>query len=242
VDVRDWYTTQLRRAPFVIAIVGAVDADAMARHAAQAFAELAMAERAIVPAPVWPSHSEQNVESRDKAQTALAVAFPGPTRQDPTRFSARMVSTIASGLGGRFFDELRDRQSLAYTVHAFASELSHAGLFISYIATSPDREAVARDGLLREFAKLRDEPVTNVELANAKRYLTGMHDIRQERGGSVLADVVDAWLFGTSLRELDQFVANVQAVSADDILALARTYFDPDRRVEGIVRGVGRTV
>lgn len=241
-DVRDWYKTHLRRAPFVIVIVGAVDAEAMAQHAAQAFIELTMAERATVPVPVWPSHSEQNVASRDKAQTALAVAFPGPTRQDPTRFSARMVSTIASGLGGRFFDELRDRQSLAYTVHAFASELSHAGLFISYIATSPDREAVARDGLLREFAKLRDEPVTDAELTNAKRYLTGMHDIRQERGGSVLADVVDAWLFGTSLRELDQFVANVQAVSADDILALARTYFDPTRRVEGIVRGVGRTV
>jgi len=241
-DVRAWYQARLRHAPFVITIVGAVDADAMAQCAAQAFSELTMGTRTDVAPPVWPASHAHKIESRDKAQTALALAFPGPTRQDPARFAARMVSTIASGLGGRFFDELRDRQSLAYTVHAFTSEFREAGLFVSYIATSPDREAVAREGLLREFEKLRNAPVTPDELTSAKRYLTGMHDIRQERGGSVLGDVVDAWLFGASLTELDRFVDNVNAVTADDILTLARTYFDPERRVEGIVRGMGRTV
>jgi predicted Zn-dependent peptidase len=34
----------------------------------------------------------------------------------------------------------------------------------------------------------------------------------------------------------------VSAVTADDVLRLAREYFDPDRRVEGVVRGIGRTV
>jgi len=241
-DVRAWYRAELRQAPFVVGIVGAVDPDTVASEAARAFAALAMRPRTALAAPVWPASSAgvvQRVESRDKAQSALAVAFPAPSRRDDDRFAARMVATIASGLGGRFFDELRDRQSLAYTVHAFVSEHLRAGLFVSYIATSPDREGVARDGLLREFQRLRDEPVTPAELANAKRYLLGMHDIRQERGGAVLGDVIDAWLSGAGLEELGRYAAQVEAVTADDIVRLARRDFDPDRRVEGIVRGTG---
>ena len=69
-----------------------------------------------------------------------------------------MIAGVASGLGGRFFDELRDKQSLGYTVHAFATERALAGAFVAYIATSPEKEEVARRGLLDEFAKLRDEP------------------------------------------------------------------------------------
>jgi zinc protease len=238
-DAQAWYQRAMRCAPFVIAVVGDVDPDVTAGIIASAFSELTRVEPTEVAAPVWPARMVESVESRDKAQTALALAFPSPSRSSGRRFAAHVLATIASGLGGRFFDELRDRQSLAYTVHAFASEHRFAGAFVSYIATSPGREAAARDGLLHEFARLRREPVTAQELAHAKRYLLGMHDIRQERGGAVLGDIVDAWLFGTGLQELQEHSARVTAVSADDIMRLADEYFDPDRRVEGIVRGTG---
>ncbi|HXC25799.1 MAG TPA: pitrilysin family protein [Gemmatimonadaceae bacterium] len=241
-DARVWYQRAMLCAPFVIAVVGDVDPDATAALIASAFNELTRVESTDVAAPVWPAHTIESVESRDKAQTALVLAFPSPSRPSDQRFAAHVLSTIASGLGGRFFDELRDRQSLAYTVHSFASEHRFAGAFISYIATSPERESAARDGLLNEFAKLRREPVTAQELAQSKRYILGMHDIRQERGGAVLGDIIDVWLFGTGLRELEEYSASVTAVSADDILRLAAEYFDPDRRVEGIVRGTLRAV
>ena len=57
-----------------------------------------------------------------------------------------MIATVASGLGGRFFDELRDKRSLCYTVNAFVAERALAGAFGAYIATSPEQEDAARDG------------------------------------------------------------------------------------------------
>ncbi len=72
-------------------------------------------------APSWPSDVVQRVEQREKAQTALALMFPGPSRADDARFATAMIAGVASGLGGRFFDELRDKRSLGYTVHAFAT-------------------------------------------------------------------------------------------------------------------------
>ena len=239
--VREWHAAQVLKSEAVIAVVADDDPDVLADAAARAFPELRYAEAAPLAAPSWPGAIATAVESRDKAQTALLMLFPGPSRRDDARYAAGLVAGIASGLGGRFFDELRERQSLAYTVHAFSSERRMAGVFGAYIAMSPEKEDVARAGLLAEFAKFREAPVTADELAHVQTYALGAHDIRLQRGSALLADVVSAWMDGR-LAELDEFGARVRGVTRDDLQALARRYFDPARRVEGIVRGVGKTV
>ncbi len=241
-EVRQWYRGRLLSSPLVIGVVGDMIPADVAGVIARAFEALAPASSPQLAPPSWPRGETVIAESREKAQTALALAFPGPSRNDERRFAAHVTATIASGLGGRFFDELRDRQSLAYTVHALTSEHTLAGMFLSYIATSPEKEETARRGLLAQFDRLRSEAVTDEELNRARTYMIGTHAIRQESGAAILGDMLDAWMFGRGLRELAEHDAMISAVTADDILDLARTFFDPSRRVEGIVRGVGKVV
>jgi zinc protease len=240
--VRAWHRDRVLRSPAVIAAVGDVDADELAAMVAAAFGRLDAAEPDALTPPRWPVSLQVMAEARDKAQTALVVAFEGPARRDDDRFAVGLIAGVASGLGGRFFDELRDRQSLAYTVQAYASERLQAGTFISYIATSPEREEQARRGLLREFEKLREVEVTTEELERAKIYAIGTRAIRQESGGAVLSEIVDAWLYGSGLTELADHDDHVRAVTPAAMRDVARRYFVEDRRVEGIVRGVERTV
>jgi zinc protease len=240
--LRAWHRDRVMRAPAVIAVVGDGDPDDLAAHLGLAFDGVVAAPGELVPAPHWPQETAVLAESRDKAQTALVVAFDGPARRDDDRFATSLIAGIASGLGGRFFDELRDRQSLAYTVQAYASERLLAGTFISYIATSPDREEVARRGLLAEFAKLREVEVTAEELERAKTYAIGTRAIRQESGAAVLGELVDAWLYGSGLHELDEHDARIRAVTSAEMRDAARRYFVEERRVEGVVRGVAKTV
>jgi zinc protease len=237
--VRTWHQHRVFEGHAVVAIVGDVEPDDAAALAARRFNALAFGDAAPLEAPTWPNRPTIVAESRQKKQTALALAFPSATRRDDARYAASLISGVASGLGGRFFDELRDRRSLAYTVHAHSAERRLAGMFIAYIATSPDKEQEARDGLLREFAKLRDAEVTAEELAQVKAYAIGTHAIRQQSGGAVLADLLDAWLVGTGLEELDEYEDRVRRVTAREMQALAQRYFDEGRLVEGIVRGVG---
>jgi zinc protease len=239
--VRRWHADHALLATSVIAMVGDTDPDELAQLAARAFGALRHAEPRELPVPSWPTTLTTNAESRDRAQTALTLLFPGPARNDEARYAAAMIASVASGLGGRFFDELRDKRSLCYTVNAFASDRLLAGTFGAYIATGPDQETAAREGLLAEFRRLREEPVTAEELERAKQYAIGTHAIRQQSGGAVLGDLVDAFLFG-SLKELSEYDARVGAVTAEEMMAVARRYFDPSRRVEGIVRGVGKKV
>jgi zinc protease len=236
-----WHARQVLGGATVLVIVGDVDADAVAATAAAAFDGLVAGQPGVVLPPVWPVVSsvgaQTRIDQRDKTQSALALAFPGPARGDDDREAVHLIATIASGLGGRFFDELRERRSLAYTVHAFASERALAGLFIAYIATAPAREEEARTGLLAEFARLRDTPVGADELRRAQTYAVGAHAIRQQSGAAVLAEVLDCWLFGRDLTELTAHDARILAVTPERAQAAAQRYFDPARVVEGVVRG-----
>jgi zinc protease len=148
---------------------------------------------------------------------------------------------VASGLGGRFFEELRDKHSLCYTVNAFSADRRLAGTFGSYIATSPEKEDAARAGLLAEFRKLREESVTQDELQRAQTYAVGSHAIRQQNGAAVLGDMVDAYLFG-SLSEITTYEESIRAVTAESMRGLAADLFDEKTRVEAIVRGTGKAV
>ena len=236
-NVRGWHESSILSSAAVGAVVGDGDEEELAQVFADAFVEIKPRDYTPLGAPSWPSEVAQRVEYRDKAQSAMAIAFPGPIRRDPTRFAVTLLAGIASGLGGRFFEELREKRSLAYTVQAWATERVSAGMFSAYIATDPAREDEARAALLAECAKLRDEPVTGEELVRATRYAIGSHAIALQSGAVVLGEMIDAWLFGEGLSELGEFETRVSAVTAGDIQSFARTAFNPERRVEGIVRG-----
>jgi zinc protease len=237
--VREWHRWNVLQSPALVAAVADVDEADVAALLADAFDSLVSAPPTFAQTPAWPERVVVMVEPRDRAQTAMAVLFPSPARRDDRRFAAHLIAGVASGLGGRFFDALREKQSLAYTVSAYPAERVSAGMFVAYIATSPEQEERARDGLLTQFARLRDELVGDDELERAKIYALGSHAIARQSGATVLGELVDAWLSGTGLEEIGAFESRVQAVTAEEMRDLARAHFDPQRRVEGIVRGRG---
>ncbi|MEQ1691264.1 MAG: pitrilysin family protein [Gemmatimonas sp.] len=237
--VRAFHAEQIQRGATVIAVVGDVDPAATFSLIAREFTALSFREDDVPVPQEWPAGRLRAVEHRDKQQTALSLLFPGPARHDPERFTARVLSAVASGLGGRFFEQLRDRQSLAYTVSAYPLERRVGGAFAAYIATSPAREDEAREGLMGEFAKLRAAAPDATEIDRARRYLIGAHAIGQQVGSTVMGELVDAWLFGSGLGELREYSERIATVTAAQVQSFAERYFDPARVVEGIVRGNG---
>ncbi len=241
-DLQAWHRDVALVGEQVVVIVGDAEPDSLAAMAAGAFGALAPAPHRRGAPPVWSSAAGAEYERRDKAQTALVLAYPGPARDDPRRFAAGLLAGVSSGLGGRFFEALRDRQSLAYTVIASSVVRPLAGAFVTYIATSPEKEDDARRGLLAEIERLRTAPVEDDELHRARTYALGTWAIRQESGGAVMGDIADAWLFG-SLDDLADYERQMNSVTVGDLQAIAVECLDPARRVEGAVRGVaGRSV
>jgi zinc protease len=167
------------------------------------------------------------------------MVFPGVSRRSPDRAAALVWAAVASGLGGRLFEALRDRRSLAYTVVASAWLKARAGALVTYIATSPEREEEAREEMLRELTRFAREPVTAAELRQAVSYLAGQAAVSRQSGAAVAAEILEAWISGNGLGELADPAASFRAVTAADVLRVAAGSLDPARRVEGVVRGRG---
>ncbi len=234
--LKDWHAQRVLRSAAVIAVVGDVDPQSTADQLATVFGALQLAARPKVPRPDWPREVAVRVEPREKQQTALSIFFDGPSRDNPARFDAEMIGGVASGLGGRFFEELRDRQSLAYTVIARPYARAAGGTFAAYIATSPAKEDTARQALLAEFEKLCLHAVGPEELERARQYSVGAWQIRQASGAALLSELADAFLFG-ELEEIARYPHELAKVTPETMQALAQRLFDPSRRVEGVVRG-----
>jgi zinc protease len=241
-SLKAWHEDAALAARGVLVCVADADPDEMVAVVARRFTGLVERAAPDVAAPAWPTAPAERVDPRDKAQTALALMFPGPSRRDDSRFAATILAGIASGLGGRFFDELRDRQSLAYVVHFAPVVRQLAGAFVGYIGTSPEKEDVARAGLLQQIARLCEDPVSPEELRRAQTFTLGANAIRRESAAAVLADLADAWLYGTSLDEIARYEDRIRAVTAEDVRRVARQYLRAECRVEGIIRGAGRVV
>ena len=235
--VRRWHAEVVLRSEAVLAIIGDADPSVLASLVAAAFDGLHPRSRVAVTAPALPVASIEVIEHRAKRQSAVALLFRGPARRDRARYATALMTGIASGLGGRFFESLRSRQSLAYSVFVSASTLRDAGMISSYIACAPERELEARAGLLAEFAALRETEVSPVELERARTYAIGMHALSQESAASQLGDMVDAWCSGVGLGELEDEVPELQAVTAAQVQSIVRVWCDPARRAEAVVRG-----
>ena len=90
------------------------------------------------------------------------------------------------------------------------------------------------------LATMAREPVGDIELAQALSYLAGQARIRRQSGAAVAAEIVEAWLVGTGLEELDDPAAAYRGITAGALQELAGEYLDPSGRAEGVVRGAGR--
>jgi zinc protease len=235
-ELRATHERLVRGGQGAIIVVADAPAEDVAAAVRGAFLGLSCNPRIAAEPLKWPTESRESIESRDKAQTAFSILFRGPTRSSPERHAATALSAVASGLGGRLFQALRDQESLAYSVHLGARALPRAGWLAAYLACAPSKEDAARAGLMRECRRLAEEPVSADELARAKAYLLGSLAIRQQSAASVLGDIADAWQLGT-LEDLDEEPRAIAALTADDLQAVARDSFDIGRAVWGVVRG-----
>jgi len=238
-DLAAWHADVMNASTAWCFVVGDVDADRIANAAARHLddAPVAAGEERCAVAVRWPESPARAVVQLPRAQTAIAMAFPGPVHGERDADALALLASAIGGLGGRLFEELRSRQSLAYTVSAAPFSRRHGGSFNAYIATAPAREDEARAGLLRELGALRTAPISADELERARRYMIGARRIRRQTNGAKLSDLMTALLVGRGLDELRDYERRLIAFDPEALRAAAERWLAADRVVEGVVRG-----
>ncbi|MBI4126468.1 MAG: insulinase family protein [Deltaproteobacteria bacterium] len=173
---------------------------------------------------------------KEKEQAHIVLGFQGPRYKSPDHYAITVLNNILAGQGGRLFLELRDKQSLAYSVSSSVQAGIDPGHFAVYMGTEPGKVDTAIEGILRELTKIREREVKTEELKRAQEYLVGTYELDLQRNGSWASNLAFNELYGLGIDEVKRYPQKILAVTRDDILRAAHTYIHPDAYVLSIVR------
>ncbi len=188
------------------------------------------ATRPVLTAPVHVT------ETRDKKQAVLVVGFPGTTMFDDDRYALELIQESCSDLGSRLFLRIREQLGLAYYVGAQNLAGLIPGYFAFYTGTEPAKVKRVEEELLKEAELLRNEGLTAEELKRAKAKIIGQKKIaRQELGHLASTTALDE-LYGLGYQRTELDDGKYEAVTLDQIKAVAQKYLKPDALVVAVVK------
>src|SRR4051812_30920262 len=179
-------------------------------------------------------------EHRDTAQTHIVFGTDTFPLRDPRRFSlAILVNAFGGGMSSRLFQRIREELGLAYAIFAYKHFYQASGQLGVYIGTQPATADAAVEAIRTEYARIAREGLPADELRDGKQQLKGQVMLSLESPGARMGRLAGFVLHGDEYRPLDQMLAEIDAVSADDVAAVAAEFFAPERQT--IVRlGPGR--
>jgi zinc protease len=231
-DLAGFYERALDPKNMVITFVGDIDADVVIEKLRGGVGDLSSVGDGfkLPPEAPAPTSVREAFKSTKRRQTHLVLAYPSVDVSDPDRYPLAVLDNILSGQSGRLFYELRDQQSLAYSVTAFFTKGLAPGIFGGYIATDPDNADRAIEGMLAEFDKVRTENVSPEEMDRAQRYLVGTRAIALQTNGSIAEDMGFNELYDMGFLAGREYADKIMAVTADDVRRVAEKYLDPNIR------------
>lgn len=175
-------------------------------------------------------------ETRDKKQAVLVVGFPGATMFDEDHYALELIQEACSDLGSRLFLRIREQLGLAYYVGAQNLAGLAPGYFAFYTGTEPSKVELVEKELLKEAELLRNGGLTAEELKRTKAKIIGQKKIaRQELGHLASTTALDE-LYGLGYQRTEQDDAKYEAVTLEQIKAVAQKYLKPETVVVAVVR------
>ncbi|HXK05097.1 MAG TPA: pitrilysin family protein [Verrucomicrobiae bacterium] len=225
--MRDYYRAVYAPSNILVTAAGNLSHRQLADLVAQHFESLRPGEDA--PADRVPgTHARialRNKKSLEQAHLCLGVpSYPLP-HQD--RFACYVLNTLlGGGMSSRLFQNIRERQGLAYAVFSELSPYRDTGCLSIYAGTSVESARKVVDSITKEFRQLKEEPVPAEELRRAKDHLKGSLMLSLESTSSRMSNLARQEMYFGRFFTLDELVASIESVADEDVRRIACTFFD----------------
>jgi predicted Zn-dependent peptidase len=229
----DWY----RPERLVVGLGGAVD-DALVAAVSERFGALEAIATPERPATELPEIAGPvvRIEQKDSDQAHLVLGVGGLPTGHPDRYVVSVLQTVlGGGMSSRLFTEVRERQGLAYYVFASHAGYADAGTLVVQAGVDRARMGLAITTIWRELARVAAEPVGPEELGKAKRYLTGRLVLGVEDPRGMIMHGLRRELTEGRAAELDEIVAGIEAVSAEDVERVAAALVTPQEATLAVI-------
>ncbi|QKW12801.1 pitrilysin family protein [Verrucosispora sp. NA02020] len=228
-QIQSFYRRRYVAPQIVIAAAGNLDHATVVRLVRSALKGSPLDTDPATPAshrPITPAVRTQTatvvVHAKETEQAHVVLGCPGIDRLDERRFALGVLNNLlGGGMSSRLFQEIRERRGLAYSVYSYASQYADTGLFGVYAGCAPGRVQEVLELTRAELARTAAQGVTEAELARGKGMSKGSFVLGLEDTGSRMSRLAKGELLYGDLVPVDELLHRVDAVTLDDVNALA---------------------
>ncbi|MCK9928340.1 insulinase family protein [Frankia sp. Mgl5] len=229
--VFDYYRERYAPPALVVSIAGNIEHDHALDRVVAAFADRLTGparhqevRRGEYPFPPPPGIV---VTNRPTEQAHVVLGTAGLSRHDPRRYALGVLSTaLGGGMSSRLFQEVREKRGLAYSVYSFDNQFADAGLFGVYAGCTPGRADEVLEICREQVHRIAEHGITAEELERARGQNRGGLVLNLEDTGSRMSRLGKSELVHGELLSVDEVLARVEAVTLDDVRAVAGELVD----------------
>jgi len=159
-------------------------------------------------------------------QVQLCIGVPCHPIAHEKRHAGYILNTLlGGGMSSRLFQNIRERQGLAYSIYSDLNPYRDTGCLAVYAGTSLASAAKVVQSVVSEFHKLKTEPVTEEELRRSKAQLKGSLMLSLESSTARMSNLARQEMYFDRYYDLDELIEKIEGVTAEDLTSLANEFF-----------------
>ena len=214
----------------VIAIAGNVDHEEVVADIRRALGDWPTGRPASWLPDVESNGRRCAVRYKSTEQAHISLAVRGLPLNHPDRHALSFISVIlGEGMSSRLFVELREKRGLVYDISSYVSHFLDTGAFNVYTGVDPKNAVEALKVVVAELARLSERGPTSEELTKARELSKGRLLLRMEDTRNVSGWIGGQELLQGTVRNVEEAVAEIDAVTLEDLQRLTREIIDPRR-------------
>jgi predicted Zn-dependent peptidase len=233
-DLVDHVQRHYRPESMVISVAGNISHEDVLRQAERLWGDIPRSANGHYADSAAPDTSTNGprvkVYKKRTEQTNIIVGVPALPYTHDLRFTQDVLDAILGcGMSSRLFVAIREDKGLAYAVSSFVKPYYDTGAFGVHAAVDNDRVEPALAAIMEELRRIKDEPVSDVEMRKVKEYIKGNTLLSLERSGYVAHWGGWQELMLDYIEHVDEVLEKIEAVTAEQVRDLAGDLFREDR-------------
>jgi predicted Zn-dependent peptidase len=169
----------------------------------------------------------RNKKSLEQVQICMGV--PSHPIAHENRYASYILNTVlGGGMSSRLFQNIRERQGLAYAIYSDLNPYRDTGCMSVYAGTSRESADKVVQSVVSEFRRLKNELVPEEELRRAKDQLKGSLMLSLESSTARMSNLARQEMYFDRFFGMDELIEKIEGVTAEQLKKLAEEFFHPD--------------
>jgi len=225
-EIRKYYKERYTKDNILIVVSGNFDKEEILQKIDEYFGKLADTKVNRREKIDFSFNSGKKTVSKEINQVNICISHQSEDYNSKNKIYTDILANVIGGsMSSRLFQEIREKNGLAYSVYTYNQYYLSGGLTSTYIGTNLENYEKAIEITLSEFKKLRENGVTEVELQKAKNKYMSRIAFAMENPRSRMGILGNYYIRKNEILDAEKVKNQVNAVKLEDVNKFAKTRY-----------------